>query len=533
MTQPVSKNQLLKPLQSIALSISAALLLIAAWPNSALTPIIAIAWVPLLLLANSSMAANIFLKYVFLTMLVWNAGTTWWLWNATAEGAIAALLINTLLMTIPWWGYTKFKKIVAPNLQFFPLVICWLSFEYIHLNWELSWPWLTLGNALANRPSWIQWYEYTGVAGGSLAIWIGNLLAYLLIVSIIQKAAIKKILLHRLLPFTIYLLGLIGLSKLVSPDSKLSTTKNNIVIVQPNIDPYQKFEDGSAAHQINKLLQLSVSSLDSNTRMIIWPETAMSAVEWQDNILNNIYYQPIFQLAHLYPDVQIVSGIETFKNYGSRKATPTARKMGNGSYYDAFNAAISIQHNRELQFYNKTKLVPGVESLPSFLHFMKPVFEQFGGSTGGYGRSDKAAVFSSAKAVFKAAPIICYESIYGEYIGEFVRNGANVLTILTNDGWWGNTPGHVQHLAYARLRAIETRRWVVRSANTGVSAVIDERGEIIKQCGWNQSAALKYEIPINTELTFYTRYGDYIYKAASILTLLLIAYFWIRKWTRK
>lgn len=522
----------MKPIQSIALSLLAALLLIAAWPDSSLTPIIAIAWVPLLLLANSGIATPVLLRNIFLTMLVWNAGTTWWLWNATTEGAIAAILINTVVMTIPWWGYAKLKKVLSPNLQFFPLVFFWLCFEYIHLNWELSWPWLTLGNALANRPAWIQWYEYTGVAGGSLAIWISNLLAYFLLRAIIQKAPLKNILLQRLLPFTLYLLCLIGLSNLVSPDSSFPDTKNNIVIVQPNIDPYQKFEQSNATNQIKKLLQLSASAIDINTRMVVWPETAMSVVDWQDNILNNAYYQPIFKLAQQYPSLQIISGIETFKNYGAVKSTPTARTTDNGNYYDAFNAAISIQHGRNLQFYNKSKLVPGVESLPSFLYFMAPIFEQFGGSTGGYGRSDKAAVFADANAVYKAAPIICYESIYGEYIGEFVRNGATVLTIITNDGWWGNTPGFLQHLAYARLRAIETRRWVVRSANTGVSAVIDERGEIIKQYGWDKAATIKYAIPTNTELTFYTLYGDFIYKAASILTILLIAYFWYRKWMK-
>ncbi len=396
----------------------------------------------------------------------------------------------------------------------------------------MSWPWLTLGNALANRPAWIQWYEYTGVAGGSLAIWISNLLAYFLVRTIIQKAPLKNILLHRLLPFTLYLLCLIGLSKLVNPDSSVPATNNNIVIVQPNIDPYQKFEEGSATDQIKKLIQLSASAIDINTRMVIWPETAMSVVDWQDNILSNIYYQPIFKWAQQNPSLQIISGIETFKNYGAQKSTPTARLTGNGKYYDAFNAAISIQHRRQLQFYNKSKLVPGVESLPNFLFFLAPLLEQFGGSTGGYGRSDKALVFADANAVYKAAPIICYESIYGEYTGEFVRNGANVLTILTNDGWWGNTPGHLQHLAYAQLRAIETRRWVVRSANTGVSAVIDERGEIIKQCGWDKAAAIKYAIPTNTKLTFYTLYGDSIYKAACLLTLLLIAYFWYRKWVK-
>jgi len=130
------------------------------------------------------------------------------------------------------------------------------------------------------------------------------------------------------------------------------------------------------------------------------------------------------------------------------------------------------------------------------------------------------------------APIICYESIYGEYINSYVAKGANVLAVITNDGWWGNTPGHKQHLAYARLRAIETRRWVVRSANTGISAVINNYGEIKEQKPWNTAAVIKYLIPVKNELTFYVKYGDYIFKMsffASILLLFFHVFMMIKK----
>jgi len=95
------------------------------------------------------------------------------------------------------------------------------------------------------------------------------------------------------------------------------------------------------------------------------------------------------------------------------------------------------------------------------------------------------------------------------------------LTIMTNDGWWGNTPGHKQHLQYARLRAIETGRWIARSANTGISAVIDPNGKIIEALPWDKAAAIKYAIPVEESLTFYVRYGDYLYKILSVLTLML------------
>ena len=95
---------------------------------------------------------------------------------------------------------------------------------------------------------------------------------------------------------------------------------------------------------------------------------------------------------------------------------------------------------------------------------------------------------------------------------------------MTNDGWWGNTAGHKQHLQYARLRAIETRRWVARSANTGISAVIDENGKILQTQPWDTAAFIKYPIPVLTGQTFYVKYGDYIYKLASLLAVLLIGW---------
>jgi apolipoprotein N-acyltransferase len=95
---------------------------------------------------------------------------------------------------------------------------------------------------------------------------------------------------------------------------------------------------------------------------------------------------------------------------------------------------------------------------------------------------------------------------------------------MTNDGWWGNTPGHKQHLQYARLRAIETRRWVARSANTGISAVIDEKGEIKATQPWDAAAVIKYNIPMLTGETFYVRYGDVLSKIALVLGGVLLVW---------
>ena len=170
-----------------------------------------------------------------------------------------------------------------------------------------------------------------------------------------------------------------------------------------------------------------------------------------------------------------------------------------------------IENSAKLQFYHKSKLVAGAEQFPfaSALSFLKPLFAGFGGTTGGYGSQEEPSVFYAQSGI-GAAPVICYESIWGNYVAEYVRQGAQFIAIITNDGWWGDTAGKDQHLAYAKLRAIETRRWVARSANTGISGFINQRGDVVQQTDWWTPAALKQDINLNEEITFYVSTGDYL-----------------------
>jgi apolipoprotein N-acyltransferase len=246
----------------------------------------------------------------------------------------------------------------------------------------------------------------------------------------------------------------------------------------------------------------------------------------QDQVRENINYKPVFDFVDRHPNITLQTGIETFKYYGTEKVTSTARKNGE-FYYDVFNAATVIRQGQPLKFYNKSKLVPGVETIPGFLLWLGPIFEQFGGTAGGYGHDKEAVAFKVDGNPYVTAPIICYESIYGEYITNYVKKGANLLTIITNDGWWANTPGHKQHLHYARLRAVETRKWVARSANTGISAVINSRGDIVDSRPWDEASTLKYSIPAIIGETFYVRNGAIIFGFALFLMGVLLSYHFV------
>lgn len=505
-------------------SILSGILLFAAWPVSPLTFFIFIAFVPLLYVADNTKKRNSFFGYSFIALLIWNATTTWWIWNSTDVGSIAAISANALLMCLPWWGYFTFKTKYGNKTGFIALISFWMLFEYIHLNWQLTWPWLTIGNVFASHPDWIQWYEYTGVSGGTLWVLLINILVFELIKQ--SRTKTDKTFLHKAILVIAISLPFV-LSSLISifhSEISAENPKSNVLIVQPNIDPYQKFESVSIPQQIQKLIALSEKEVDTSTQLILWPETALAAGAIQNETQQTPVYQPVFDFVNRHPNITLLTGIEDLKTYGTNKLSPSARKTPEGIYYDAFNSAAVIKANQSLQFYNKSKLVPGVESLPTFLNFMAPVFEHFGGSTGGYGRDTSAVAFHLHNNLSIPAPIICYESIYGEYVSTYVQKGANILTIITNDGWWGNTPGHKQHLQYARLRAIETRRWVARSANTGISAVIDEKGNIITTQPWDKAAIIKYNIPLLNGETFYVKFGDYLYKIATLISLLLLGW---------
>lgn len=521
-------NQFKNIMYRIVVACFSGVLLWLSWPtstHSTFTFLIFIAWVPLLWLATRTFSVRThFFGYALLTMLIWNALTTWWIYNASIPGAFGAIILNSIFMTLPWVGFHRLHTKKHTTLAYFGLIAYWMCFEYIHLHWDLSWPWLTLGNIFAAQPAWIQWYEYTGTSGGTLWILLVNILLWQ---AWENRNQYQSILRNRYVFWAIGVLGLPMLLSVAIHHNPLTypSNKKNIVIVQPSIDPYtEKFASGTQQAQIQKLIQLSLTQVDSNTALLVWPETAVPTQVMEDEIKINDYYQPIFKYVQQHPQLTLITGINSYKRYFAGSIPSSTRKDGQGIYYDAFNTALAIDTAFRLPIYHKSKLVPGVETLPFWLSFLGTWFEDFGGMSGTLGVQKERAVFTDIQHYYKAAPIICYESIYGSYVTEYVRKGANVLTIITNDGWWGDTYGYKQHLLYGRLRAIETRRWVARSANTGVSCFIDPAGNIINPQAWNRVTAIKTNVPTCAIQTFYVRYGDILSLFAIGFTLLILAW---------
>jgi apolipoprotein N-acyltransferase len=229
-----------------------------------------------------------------------------------------------------------------------------------------------------------------------------------------------------------------------------------------------------------------------------------------------------------YPKLNLLIGAETHTFYFSEaERTATARRTRNESvYYDSYNTALLL-NAKSLGLYHKSKLVPGVEQMPfpEVFKLVESYAIDLGGTSGTLGTQTERTVFAGINTDQKAAPSICYESVYGDFMRSYIAKGANFIAIITNDGWWGETPGYKQHLAYARLRAIENRRSIVRSANTGISCIINQRGDIMKSLPYWQKGAFAGIIALNTNLTIFAITGDLLGRTASILSLgLLILY---------
>jgi len=501
-----------------------------AWPPMPYTALLLlVAFIPLLLAVENIIRSDAKRKgkkvfsLSFFTFAIWNTSCIYWVFNSlnAVMPAWVALLVSlipfglaALLMTIAFWLYYRLRLITGKAWSYIGLISFWLGYEYLHQTWDLAFPWMNLGNGFAGFHQLIQWYEFTGVFGGSLWIWITNILGFELYLAwkykIISKTLIWSLAGIVILP--------ILYSLTIYTNYQENTNPSNIVVVQPNVDPYIKFQ-GPASVQLQTIIHLSDSVGQPNTEYFIWPETAIPEYADEATIHTNVNFMAIRNFLKKYPNANVLSGIESYLMYDSASTSTARYSSQNSKYFDSFNAAIQIENSDKVQFYHKSRLVPGVEQTPfsSALSFMKPLFAAFGGTTGGYGSQKEPSVFYSQSGI-GAAPVICYESIWGEYVAGYVQKGAQFIAIVTNDGWWGNTSGKDQHLDYARLRAIETRRWVARSANTGISGFINQRGDITKRSGWWHATALKEDINLNEELTFYTRHGDFIALTACVLS---------------
>lgn len=524
----------LKKSHRLILAALSALLLILPWNNNFSGIILFIAFIPLLIIErhfyekrDSSRPIVVFL-YSYVVFLIWNLATTYWIVNATLAGAIAAFVLNSLFMAIVFWLFHVTHRKLGNRLGYFSLIAYWTSFEYLYMHVTVSWPWLNLGNGLAKDIKLIQWFEFTGSQSATPWLLTINILTFLIILDYVAFKSIKNKILELVCLILIIFIPLTY--SLIRFHSYTETSDPyEVVVLQPNIDPYnEKFGGLSTQQQLDIILKLADSLSGPETDYIVGPETAIGGNLWENNLGLNQYIKQIESFIKPYPKAKFIIGIQSMYNYGKvRKPTVTARKFSDAeAWWDAFNASVQIDRTGEYQIYHKSKLVIGVEKMPSLkiMKSLEKIIIDIGGSMGSYGTQKERSTLNDPEGPAKVGTLICYESIYGEFVTDYIKKGANLLFVITNDGWWGNTPGYKQHLTYSSLRAIETRRSIARSANTGISCFINQKGEIQQETEWWKPDVIKQKINANEEITYYVKHGNFVSRILSFFALLTFLY---------
>ena len=484
--------------------------------------------------------------YHYSAFVLWNAITTFWVCNATIGGGLFAIFANAFQMSVVFSLFRLSKKKFSGALPYIFLMVTWIAWERFYFDAEISWPWLVLGNAFA-RSTWaVQWYEYTGALGGSLWVWMTNLGIFGLLVSLsdgrifywnwkAKTAAIICLSATILTPFIIS--PIIGKGYDTESQEKLP-----VVIVQPNIDPYNKFEAMSQDEQ-NAVLEKQIANTLVNRKgdslagplMIVAPETFTGDIV-VGHYDRSLTWRRFTRLLNDYPGVNMLFGASSYEYiYSETRPSHTARDLQNDLWVESHNSALMIDGNAKTEIFHKSKLVVAVEKTPYPALFCR-IDDKFRKATGGslMGRcvgQDEVSLLHAGDIPVGCA--VCYESVYGEYYTDYIRKGARAMAVITNDAWWGNTPGYKQHLSYASLRAIETRRAIARCANTGISAIITPSGEITQPTPWWEQAVICGELPLRDDITFYVAYGDIVGRVCTFVFLMLLLALGVRFAARK
>ena len=465
--------------------------------------------------------------YYYAAFVLFNIFTTFWIWFVSPVGAVAALLLNALQMAAVFavgrWGGRVIRRhekrpLVAETGSLFFFIAAWLAWEHIYFDIELSWPWLCLGNAFLYSPHMVQWYEISGALGGSAWILLCNAAIFLILAANTRRQ-------RRLCATATALLVLVPLvcSEIRYASYRESQDPMEVVVIQPNVDPFGKYGVKSSQAGLDaRLVELMEQEVTPATRFVVTPETFTYNVD-ADNPLASPSIAKYQAFLGKHPGTEMLLGALTVRFYDTKaKPSRSALPLGDGRWYDRYNAALVLDSSQVYGQYVKSKLVPGVEIIPyeNTLPFLGTLIEKCGGSSSSYGTQEDMEAIPTGDGKALGA-MICYESAYGDWSRRATKKGARFMAVITNDGWWGDTPGYRQHFNFARLRAIENRRDIVQAANTGTSGIINQRGDVLMKTPYWVETTLRGTIQGNEALTPFVRHGDRIGRFACYAFLIL------------
>lgn len=451
-------------------------------------------------------------RATFLFSLVFSLITIYWVgsWSSEADpylmlAGVALLLVYPCVMLIPSTLFYLTKKVFPKfdAIWFFPLF--WVTLEYLLTQTDLRFPWLLLGHGLAKFNLFIQGADIVGTNGLSL---IAAYLNVLLFKSFFEKNSERKFRLKPLLIAVFIFLCMIIYGIYKTSTFRISERKVRIGIVQPNLNPWDKWSTGNLSDLLNMYLTLSQKCVDEGAEVILWPETAL----------------PVYAFGGTYPmvensiynfldtnNVSLLTGMpDIIYDLNQNNIPEDSKYSGPGNYYyRTYNAVLGLNPgSRSIQRYGKMKLVPLGERVPFVdqFAFLGDLLKWGVGITGwNIGKDTTVFKIKNEKIdTIKVGGLVCYESVDPVFVTAFVQKGAELITVVTNDSWYGKSSGPYQHKDFAMLRAVENRRSVVRCANGGVSCIINAKGNILAETEMFEKTTLVGEVPLQDEKTFYS-----------------------------
>ncbi|MGA7160479.1 MAG: apolipoprotein N-acyltransferase [Bacteroidota bacterium] len=521
---------------NIVLALSTGVLFGCSFPPIPLGSLACISLVPLLLLIERLHSFRKQFLYSYLSFFVASCIALYWIGGFThAKDPFLMMAGSFVLLWEPFFFsvivlcYLVVRKNFGLNAGLAALPFIWVTFEWLYALGEFAFPWLTLGNTQTYQLEKIQFAELTGIYGISLWLVVMNVLFFFLLMAVLRnndKKPVKAKLYLAVIIVIVYLLP--NLYSLTIDEKQFSgggLPSLKVGIVQPNVDPWDKWENSKTLagreQQVEKFLNVTREQKASGAQMSVWPETAIlfdlptvkEECERVKKALDSL-------------DISLTSGYIDYEYYEAGKAPLTSSVIrGSNMHYDSYNAILYLEPRYEqIQTYAKMRLVPFAERIPyaeSIPFLIEPLRWGVGISNWGIGKD--STVFEDTNHHSKFLAMVCYESIFPEFVSSFVKRGAEFMVFITNDSWWGNTSGARQHCQYAVLRAVENRRWIVRCANGGISCFIDPLGRIYDKTQMYTEASIVRSIEPRNEQTFYTKHGDWLARIAGIISGFFVA----------
>ncbi|HUL44434.1 MAG TPA: apolipoprotein N-acyltransferase [Bacteroidota bacterium] len=492
------------------------------------------ALVPLFILLEHCSAYRRLLVYTYLAAATFHIIIVHWVMMTPDLHLViiagAFLLLNPILYFIPigLWNWIRKRVGFGWSILAFPWI--WISFEYLRNSTEISAPIFALGYSQTYSLDILQMASYTGIYGVSLWVILINMLLFLLYRNIRSKrwkvSSLPAImtLLAAMLVFILPKIYGEGVLRSEMSVSNQSSRKAKIAIIQPNIDPYIKWQNTSES-QLKILQGMTAAAALQHPDLIVWPETAIPRYIYyspQDSAFLNEIRLQVNSLG-----VNLLTGALDLMYYDPSRPYPASSKVDqSGRHYDVYNSSILLlPHTDSVQEYNKIVLVPFAERFPyaeEICSLTNANFIRWDFGIVGLGIGKRMTIFSSPagdSAPVKFATVICYETLFPQLVSRFVRDGAQFIVILSNESWWGKTAGSIQHTQIDLLRAIENHRWIVRCSNGGASCFIDPSGHILQLTDMDVAKVLTSDIRPSDEATFYSAHGDLFAQACVILAL--------------